>query len=179
MSPYPQHPPQGGTPPQPPPTGGTSLVVLFVLMGVGAMITVGGGVFLLAARATHRGHAVPPSGTTAAPVADLPPVTRHVPNHPLSILDGCSAADVNALVAGIDDAIEVGAPLYNSGNRAQAAGGVLGALAGARGRAQARGFRGRPEQPGVGDEGRVRRADPRGGEASEGPLTPAATAPSS
>ncbi|HTQ44238.1 MAG TPA: hypothetical protein VMI75_15870 [Polyangiaceae bacterium] len=116
MTPYPQ---QGPTPPgQAPQTGGTWLVLLFVLVGVGAMITMGGAFYWLA-RKGQRARALPassvPVGATGT-VASLPPVTRHVPNHPLSILDGCSDADVDTLMNGIEDAIDIGAPLYNGGN---------------------------------------------------------------
>jgi serine protease Do len=117
VTPYPQ---QGPTPPpHAPQTGGTWLVLLFVLVGVGAMIMVGGAVVWLALRAGHRARALPVSSATAEPTGtapDLPPVTRRVPNHPLSILDGCSDADLDMLMNGIEDAIDIGAPLYNGGN---------------------------------------------------------------
>jgi len=77
-----------------------------------------GGLFWLGRKA-HRARALPVSSATVEPtgtVADLPPVTRHVPNHPLSILDGCSDGDVDTLMNGIEDAIDIGAPLYNGGN---------------------------------------------------------------
>jgi hypothetical protein len=82
------------------------------------MISVGGGLFWLA-RKGQRARALPVSSAPVEPagtIANLPPVTRHVPNHPLSILDGCSDADVDTLMNGIEDAIEIGAPLYNGGN---------------------------------------------------------------
>jgi hypothetical protein len=53
---------------------------------------------------------------SAGSARDLPPVTREVPHHRLSVLDGCSDKDVRTLVEGIEGAISVGAPLYNSGN---------------------------------------------------------------
>jgi serine protease Do len=43
-------------------------------------------------------------------------IQRKVPNHDVSVLDGCSANDMADLFKGISEAIESGAPLYNSGN---------------------------------------------------------------
>jgi hypothetical protein len=83
-------------------------------MGVGAFITLGIVVGFLTLRAA-RARAVGPS-TTATTTAALPAVTRHVPHHPLSILDGCTASDLQTVTDGIGDAIDVGAPLYNAGN---------------------------------------------------------------
>ncbi len=40
-------------------------------------------------------------------------IERQVPEHPLSILDGCSAEDAARVFHRINDAIKVGAPLYN------------------------------------------------------------------
>jgi hypothetical protein len=87
-------------------------------VGIGVMITVGGAVLWLTVRAGHRARTLPVSSGSepASTAANLPPVTRRVPNHPLSILDGCSDADLDTLMSGIDDAIEIGAPLYNGGN---------------------------------------------------------------
>lgn len=115
MSPYPQGP---APPPHTPHTGGTWLVLVFVLVGMGVIITVGGAALWLTT-AARRARALPVASPLAEPagtVPNLPPVTRHVPNHPLSILDGCSDADLDALMNGIEDAIEIGAPLYNGGN---------------------------------------------------------------
>ena len=51
-----------------------------------------------------------------ASTSSLPhPPPRAVPKHPLSLLNGCSAANVKLIVQGIEDAIEIGAPLYNDG----------------------------------------------------------------
>lgn len=47
---------------------------------------------------------------------ELPPVTRRIPEHPFSILDGCNTADRALIEQRIGAAIEVGAPAYNSGN---------------------------------------------------------------
>jgi serine protease Do len=43
-------------------------------------------------------------------------ITRRVPVHDVSILDGCSEADMEQIFQGISHAIESGAPLYNAGN---------------------------------------------------------------
>jgi hypothetical protein len=45
-----------------------------------------------------------------------PHIQRKVPVHDVSILDGCNAADMEELFKGISEAIQSGAPLYNSGN---------------------------------------------------------------
>lgn len=42
-------------------------------------------------------------------------ITRMVPKHPLSVLDGCSDAQVVEVVQAITSAIDIGAPLYNQG----------------------------------------------------------------
>jgi serine protease Do len=41
---------------------------------------------------------------------------RHVPSHPLRLLDDCSPADGRQIARAVDSAIGVGAPLYNQGN---------------------------------------------------------------
>ncbi len=43
-------------------------------------------------------------------------IARKVPIHELSVLDGCSATDMQDIFQGVSQAIESGAPLYNSGN---------------------------------------------------------------
>ena len=56
---------------------------------------------------------------TAPPEA--PPdvaITRNVPQVKVSALDGCNAAALDLVLRTISEAIEVGAPLYNSGNHA-------------------------------------------------------------
>ncbi len=113
MTPYAQPPPH---PPPHKPTGGGSIVILFVLIGLGAVLSLGGVLAWLVFRGLAGAHvATVPSGSSASGTA-LPPVTRRVPKHGLSILDGCGEDDLRALVQGIDGAISVGAPLYNSGN---------------------------------------------------------------
>jgi len=44
-----------------------------------------------------------------------PQVTRNIPHHPLSALNGCSDAQKTLIFKTLQDAIEVGAPLYNDG----------------------------------------------------------------
>jgi len=46
----------------------------------------------------------------------LPAVTRDVPHHDLTLLRGCGEGDLKLLAQMIDDAIDVGAPLFNGGN---------------------------------------------------------------
>jgi hypothetical protein len=50
--------------------------------------------------------------TLAVPAAPA----RHVPSHPLRMLDDCSSADGRQMARAIDSAVRVGAPLYNQGN---------------------------------------------------------------
>ena len=45
-----------------------------------------------------------------------PRIQRKIPVHDLSVLDGCSASDMEDIFQAISQAIESGAPLYNSGN---------------------------------------------------------------
>ncbi len=52
-----------------------------------------------------------------APTQALPPApTRHVPSHPLRLLDDCTPDDGRQIARAIDSAIGIGAPLYNQGN---------------------------------------------------------------
>jgi serine protease Do len=41
---------------------------------------------------------------------------RHIPEHPLALLDECPVAQLRTIVGDIDAAIKLGAPLYNDGN---------------------------------------------------------------
>jgi S1-C subfamily serine protease len=45
-----------------------------------------------------------------------PPIQRAVPDHPLTLLDGCTDQQIIDVVQAISDAIDVGAPLYNRGD---------------------------------------------------------------
>ncbi len=46
----------------------------------------------------------------------LPSVTRNVPNHPTSLLQGCTSTDREFILLRLDLAIALGAPTYNDGN---------------------------------------------------------------
>jgi S1-C subfamily serine protease len=46
---------------------------------------------------------------------DGPKIQRDVPDHPLTVLQGCSEQQVQDVVDAISDAIDIGAPLYNDG----------------------------------------------------------------
>ena len=103
--------------PQPAPRGNGPLVLLFVLIGLGFLLALGGACFWLLVHAPERGsESARAAAASARSKGDLPHVTREVPHHALSVLDGCSDKDVRTLVDGIQGAISVGAPLYNSGN---------------------------------------------------------------
>ncbi len=59
------------------------------------------------------------ASTKGTPLAALKPRGGHrrqVPNHDLSLLAGCSGDKLQAIAASIEDAIHIGAPLYNEGN---------------------------------------------------------------
>jgi serine protease Do len=47
---------------------------------------------------------------------DGPRIQRDVPNHAITVFDGCNGDQIAELVQSIWDAIESGAPLYNAGN---------------------------------------------------------------
>ena len=49
-------------------------------------------------------------------LADDIKIDRRVPKHPLAVLDGCNRDQITESVKSIDDAIKIGAPLYNAGN---------------------------------------------------------------
>jgi serine protease Do len=53
---------------------------------------------------------------TGDPDADVK-IVRKIPNHPLSLLDGCPKDDLAKLADAIGNAIRLGAPLYNEGVR--------------------------------------------------------------
>lgn len=76
-----------------------------------------GTLLFLAAVSAAFALACLPTPSSADPGAVvLPPVVRDVPDHPASILAGCSSDDRTAVGARITLAIEVGAPLYNAGD---------------------------------------------------------------
>lgn len=45
-----------------------------------------------------------------------PKIVRMVPDHPLTVLQGCSDQQIGEVVDAISDAIDIGAPLYNRGD---------------------------------------------------------------
>lgn len=47
--------------------------------------------------------------------SDGPKITRQVPDHQLTIFQGCKPDQIGSMVLAIEEAIEVGAPLYNKG----------------------------------------------------------------
>ncbi|MGE0789082.1 MAG: hypothetical protein AB7S26_25640 [Sandaracinaceae bacterium] len=53
---------------------------------------------------------------SARPNDELPPITRHVPRHPESILDGCGVDARRLIWERLDEAISIGAPAYNDGD---------------------------------------------------------------
>jgi hypothetical protein len=48
-------------------------------------------------------------------VDDAPKIERNVPHHPVTLLDGCSDGAQRLIAQMIEDAVDVGAPLYNQG----------------------------------------------------------------
>jgi hypothetical protein len=109
-----------GPPPQPPPRGSSPVIWFFALLGIGTLVVGGGGFAWLVSRgiaeSKSAAEATKESAGPSKPRAKLPSVERQVPQHALSLLDGCSNDDLLTLRGGIDGAIEIGAPLYNAGN---------------------------------------------------------------
>ncbi|MGE0788371.1 MAG: hypothetical protein AB7S26_22040 [Sandaracinaceae bacterium] len=57
------------------------------------------------------------SAVHAAPnEPELPPIQRRIPEHPVSLLNGCSAQDRAVIERQIEAAIQLGAPIYNQGD---------------------------------------------------------------
>lgn len=119
----------------PPPRGGLSfggfLALLFGVVALVLTVALGAMTFLFvrerrlgalreaelrassaAGGASDEQAPAPASGTRR----ELPMITRHVPNHPLRLLEGCSGANLATIAEVLGDAIQVGAPLYNHGN---------------------------------------------------------------
>jgi serine protease Do len=59
---------------------------------------------------------IPFEAFAAATTAPLPRVVRAVPQHELAVLQGCADGDLQLLALTVENAIQVGAPLYNDGN---------------------------------------------------------------
>jgi hypothetical protein len=74
------------------------------------------GDLLAAHRATTTESGQGGNTGASSPHPDLPMVARHVPNHSLRLLEGCSQANLMTIADVLGNAIEEGAPLYNGGN---------------------------------------------------------------
>jgi hypothetical protein len=59
---------------------------------------------------------IPFEAFVAATTTPLPKVVRAVPHHELAVLQGCRDADLQIMALTVENAIQVGAPLYNDGN---------------------------------------------------------------
>ena len=59
--------------------------------------------------------ATPSAGSTGDGSVDTTPPPREIPDHELTIWDGCRARDVEDTFTQIEAAIELGAPVYNQG----------------------------------------------------------------
>jgi hypothetical protein len=112
VTPYPPHGPQ----PPPPSNGNLAVVLIIVFASVGLVVLVLGGLAVWGFTRQSSSRASSRPSPSAASTAALPPVERRVPRHALSILDGCTSSDLQAIGDGIDGAISIGAPLYNAGN---------------------------------------------------------------
>jgi serine protease Do len=95
---------------EPPKSGMPTVFKVFIVLGA-LMFVFMAAAFAVGIVMGFRRASQAPSRTGA-----LPPVERHVPEHEASLLDGCSSADVDAIVGDIGSAIDVGAPLYNAGD---------------------------------------------------------------
>jgi hypothetical protein len=61
-------------------------------------------------------HVAVPSAGTPDPALDTTPPPRHVPEHELTIWDGCKPKDIEDTFKQVESAIESGAPAYNRMN---------------------------------------------------------------
>jgi hypothetical protein len=71
---------------------------------------------LAAQRATSTVGNETGNAGASGPRSDLPTIVRHVPNHSLRLLEGCSQTNLMTIADVLGNAIEEGAPLYNGGN---------------------------------------------------------------
>jgi hypothetical protein len=128
LPPQGSYPPPHGGYPVPPRRSGLSLgAFLGIVLGC-AVVVLGAALvtmivlFLrqrgdpeLAARAAASRAAEHGQESSNGPQPDLPTVTRHVPNHSLRVLEGCSEGNLASISTELGDAIDVGAPAYNEG----------------------------------------------------------------
>ena len=105
------NPPMGPPPHVEPPKPGMPTAIK-VFIAIGALLSR----VMVAAFALGVATGYRRTRHAASRGAALPPVERHVPSHDASLLDGCSPADIDLVVDGIGNAIDVGAPLYNAGD---------------------------------------------------------------
>ncbi len=63
-----------------------------------------------------RRHHAPAADTAGLSRSLPPPPPRQVPHHAVTLLDRCAPSSIARIAKTIDDAISVGAPLYNEGN---------------------------------------------------------------
>jgi hypothetical protein len=111
----------------------TSLVwVAVAVLGVAVVDAMAMGAWLLLRAPTAKAVVYSPSahptspwrGTSTPRVEEeevdespkLPAIKRSVPVFDLRLLDGCSKTDLDVVETGINEAISVGAPLYNQGD---------------------------------------------------------------
>jgi hypothetical protein len=102
-----------GPPPhvEPPKAGMPTIFKVFIVLGALMFVFMAAAFAVGIVMGFRRASQAPPPRAGA-----LPPIERHVPEHDASLLDGCSAADVDAITRDIGSAIDVGAPLYNTGD---------------------------------------------------------------
>ena len=117
MQGYPPYPPHPGR--EVPPARGVPVFVWVIVAGtvlvVGLAVTFAIGIAVGARAGTHAAAGAEPSvGSRSGPA--LPSPRRDVPTHDVAILDGCSEADLDLIERRIGEAIELGAPTYNSGD---------------------------------------------------------------
>jgi hypothetical protein len=125
----PGHPGPAGYP-VPPPKPGLSLGAFLGILLAFAVLVLGAGLAVMtvlflrerdqkeAAAAAAAGHATDDDGKEGSSKdtrSELPSVTRHVPNHSLRVLEGCSDANLATISSVLADAIDEGAPEYNEG----------------------------------------------------------------
>ena len=112
--------PRYGMPsPAPPPTRGVPVIVWICIAGtvfiLGLAVSFGIGIAVGARAGARSAQGADPSSDSRTTPA-LPAPRRDVPTHDVTILDGCSGADLDLIESRIGQAIELGAPTYNRGD---------------------------------------------------------------